>query len=139
MNMKFSEPSPKNYQDEVTFNQVTLLKNISPQLQKVERDLAYKAYRLSFNFGTATTTIKINIEENDTALVITNMTTLPDTEKSKGYGSQAVGTVIQWAKEQEFQKIVAAQVDNEDSERFWSNNGFKKVSNSKTGDFVYEK
>ncbi len=136
--MKAPDYPHQDNQQESIFNKVNLLKNLDPHLQTVEKDLAYKAYILSFNFGTAITTVKINIEEKDTAVVITNMTTLPEKEVGGGHGTAAVQTIVQWAKEQGFTKIVAAQVQNDESEKFWTKNGFEKAANNEqSGDFVY--
>lgn len=130
-------PNPNN-QEESTFNRVSLLKVLNPHLQGIEKAEAYKAYVLSFNFGIAVTTMKINIEEGDTVVAITNMTTLPEKERGGGHGTDAVQTVVQWAKEQGYQKIIATQVQNDEGEKFWTNNGFEKAANNEeTGDFVY--
>lgn len=127
-----------NNQEESTTDKVNLLKDFSPHLQKIEKDLAYKAFILSFHFDTTITTMKINIEAEDTVVAITNMTTLPEKERGGGHGANAVQTVVHWAKEQGYKKIIATQVQNDEAEKFWTNNGFEKAADNKeTGDFVY--
>jgi GNAT superfamily N-acetyltransferase len=57
-------------------------------------------------------------------VVITNMTTLPREARSHGFGSRAVQTFLEWAKENNLHEIRATQAGDPDSHRFWLKNGF---------------
>jgi hypothetical protein len=100
---------------------------------------AIHAYLVRFMFGIGTTTVKINIEgENKENVVITNITTLPDTEKGKGYAPEAIKLIIDWAKKNGFENIIATQVQ-EHNENFWKKNGFQLAPNGEQmGDFIYK-
>ncbi|MBI3952811.1 MAG: hypothetical protein HY336_02545 [Candidatus Doudnabacteria bacterium] len=94
------------------------------------------SYVLTFPFEGGKTTIRIALKDQSGDLVITNMTTLPDSKKGKGHGSDALGRVLAWANEHGLQSIRATQVQKE-SENFWAKNGFEKdPEHSQTNDFV---
>ncbi len=98
------------------------------------------AYVATFSFETAITTIRfiLNDEQTGAELVITNMTTLPNEEQGKGWGSYAVKNILRWAKANKLTKILVDQVQS-DSEVFWNKNGFIKASEpNPTNLFVYQ-
>ncbi|MCH7597993.1 hypothetical protein IID27_03070 [Patescibacteria group bacterium] len=96
-----------------------------------------EAYVLTFQFGRVTTTIRIVLDDYSGAdLVITNMTTLPENQSRKSYGSKALRTLLQWALDNNLDNILAVQVQK-DSEIFWVKNGFLRLKNE-TNDFVYQ-
>jgi hypothetical protein len=85
------------------------------------------AYILSFTFADAITTIRIVLDDYSGAdLVITNMTTLPDNAKSRGYGSTALQEIVSWASEQNLKDVRAVQVQRQ-SECFWLKNNFARM------------
>lgn len=95
-------------------------------------------YAVQFNQDNATTTIRIVLRDHNAPtsdLVITNMTTLPDAEKGKGYGSQAIEALLRWAKDNGMKEIRATQVSDPQSSNFWQKNGFTKTGNQ-FGDHV---
>lgn len=105
---------------------------------KVERDtLEDNAYILTFRFGGATTTIRIVLDDRQSGadMVITNMTTLPEADQRRGFGTQALKILLQFASESGIKYILAVQVQRE-SEPFWKKNGFVKLRN-RTNDFQY--
>ena len=63
------------------------------------------------------------------------MTTLPEKETGKGYGSVALNVLLQWAFDNNLYDIRAVQVQGE-SEGFWAKNKFTRVG-SITNDFLY--
>ncbi len=113
-----------------------LLKNYGAT---VELDnLSENAYIVKFPFEDAMTTIRIVLKDYSGAdLVITNMTTLPDSQKNSGFGSKSIESVLSWAQENNLKDIRAVQVQTP-SENFWIKNGFKKSDEpNPTNDFVY--
>ena len=89
------------------------------------------AFILSFKEGDAVVTIRIVIYEfsKRTTMEITNMTTLPDSEKGKGMGSKALHELLLWAEDNEIKSVTAVQVSKL-AESFWKKNGFSKVGNA---------
>ena len=83
---------------------------------------------LTFLQGKARVTIRIVFEDEQSGadLLITNMTTLPDSQRNLGNGSICLSRLIHCAKRHGFEDIQATQVQNE-AEGFWYNNGFEKV------------
>lgn len=113
---------------------------ITPERQNVG---AFE-YQVQFPFEDekAVVTIFLSLKERqtDSDVVITNMTTLPDTAKSKGLGSRVLEYVLDWANENGLNEVRATQVSNERSQKFWEKNGFKEIKGpNPTGDFVYKK
>ena len=95
---------------------------------------AEEAYVLSFEFPGATTTIRIVLNDVSGAqLAITNMTTLPANQTSKGHGSNAITSLLAWAMQCDIDDIRAVQVQRS-SERFWMRNSFVPMHN-RTNDF----
>ncbi len=96
-----------------------------------------EAYILRFNSENAKITIRVvlNDKQSGADLIITNMTTLPESERGKGLGSVVVGKLLEWATKNGLSNIQAVQVQS-DSERFWISNGFEKMNNE-TNDFKY--
>ena len=102
---------------------------------EVKGDRECGTYILKSRLGKATTTLRVGLadEQSGADIVITNMTTLPDTEKNKGYGTSAVRCLIACAMKVGVKNIQAVQVQLP-SERFWIRNGFEKLGNI-TNDF----
>ncbi|MDD5051069.1 MAG: GNAT family N-acetyltransferase [Candidatus Pacebacteria bacterium] len=98
------------------------------------------AYRISFQSGEAVTTVRIVLGDySGSGLVITNMTTLPDREKGKGFGSKAIETIKEWAKENNLGEVRATQVSDPDAQRFWMKNGFvREGGENKTSDYIFQ-
>ncbi|MCR4276378.1 MAG: hypothetical protein NUV90_03270 [Candidatus Parcubacteria bacterium] len=97
------------------------------------------AYILTFLLANAKTTIRISLHDYSGAdMVITHMTTLPDTAKNNGYGSSALQSLLTWASENNLADIQAVQVQRP-SERFWTKNGFAKMpAPNVCNDFAYQ-
>ncbi len=83
--------------------------------------------------------VSIGDWQTDSAITITEMTTLPETVRKKGYGSQAIKRIIEWARRHNFNEIRATQVSSPDARRFWEQNGFTYVTDpNPTGDLVLQ-
>ena len=121
---------------------VSLLKNYDATVEfKDSMDVAALHYNLSFRFEDgAIVTIGIILmdHQTDSDIVIETMTTLPKSQKGKGFGSKAIGKVLQWAKDNGLKSVRATQVSNLDSENFWKKNGFiKDEGPNPCNDFIY--
>lgn len=83
-------------------------------------------YVLVFPFNEIQVTVFISIADwqTNSGVVITNMTTLPATDRRKGYGSLAIRAIREWACHNKFNEIRATQVSDTDAQRFWERNGF---------------
>ena len=97
-------------------------------------------YVIQFLFGEARVTVYFCFCDHQVLsdVVITNMTTLPYEECSKGWGSKVVSYFLEWGRENGFKEIRATQVGNPRSEKFWEKNGFTVVPEpNDCGDWVY--
>lgn len=107
----------------------------------IEKELdGMDAYVATFDFESAVTTIRFILNDRQTGadVVITHMTTLPDNEQGKGWGSKAVKTILRWTKANGLTNIQADQVQ-EENESFWNKNGFvKSPEPNPTNVFVYQ-
>lgn len=95
-------------------------------------------YAVEFHEEGAVTTIRLVLKDHNAPtsdLVITNMTTLPDLEKGKGYGSKAITALLRWAKDNGLKEVRATQVSDPQSANFWQKNGFVATGNH-LGDHV---
>jgi predicted GNAT family N-acyltransferase len=104
----------------------------------VEKDtFGQQAYILKFTQDESTTTVRIALHDmqSDADLIITHMTTLPESERHKGYGARAIEVVLDWAKNSNLYNILAVQV-TPGSEGFWASLGFEETGDE-TGDFRY--
>lgn len=92
---------------------------------------------LTFNFGEAVTTIRVEFEDRQSGadMVITNMTTLPEKHRGRGRGSWSLNVLLGWAFKEGLTNIQAVQVQRQ-SEAFWIKNGFTSLGNI-TNDFLY--
>lgn len=108
----------------------------SPETHITPHKNVRHAYIVQSRFGAGVTTLKINIEGKDNdEVVITNTTTLPETEQGKGYAARAITTLVTWAEKNNFPKVIAAQVQDHTKD-FWIKNGFSELPN---GDFIYNR
>lgn len=119
-----------------------LLKSLEALGASIEADriMVEGAYIVKFSFKEgATTTLRISLSDSSGAdLVITNMTTLPDSQKHRGFGSNAVQQLLQWAKSNNLKNVRAVQVQDS-SEKFWIRNGFiRDKEPNECNDFVYK-
>ncbi len=108
---------------------------VSLRREKVFGELPYRATFRFFN-PKAVIYIRFCLQDwqSDSEVVITNMTARP---KGKGFGSQALQRLLQWAHDNNFQTVEVVQV-NSKSESFWQKNGFEKYPEpNKCNDFVY--
>jgi hypothetical protein len=103
----------------------------------VSQDREIGSWILKFPAGNAETTIRVIFEDRQSGadMVIAAMTTLPDAEKGKRFGSKALGILLAWAVGMGFKDIQAVQVQRP-SERFWARHGFTPLRN-RTNDFKY--
>lgn len=94
--------------------------------------------RFSFDKGTmVTVTILLKEWQTDSDVVITAMTTLPESERQKGYGRNVIERIIAWSKSHGWNEIRATQVSDEGAKEFWKKMGFLRVPPpNKTGDYV---
>lgn len=99
------------------------------------------AYKIQFSFdeGKATTTVRILFHDaTGSDIVITNMTTMPEEQKGKGFGSEAIRNILNWAHDNNLKEIRASQVQSH-NESFWIKNGFVKDKGpNQSSDFIYE-
>ena len=107
----------------------------------MENNVGALSYHLTFSFPKeeAETNVFISLldYQTDSDLIITNMTTLPDSAKSRGLGSEAIRKITEWAKANNLKTIRAVQVAFPESQKFWKKNGFAAVKNSRSGDFLF--
>ena len=98
------------------------------------------SYRVTFTFGKAVVTLRIVLNDYSGAdLVITNMTTLPDSEKDKGFGSRVIQSTLSWAIDNNLKDVRSVQVQKS-SENFWIKNGFVRCEDpNPSNDFIYQK
>lgn len=97
-------------------------------------------YVIQFLFGGARVTVYLCFCDHQVLsdVVITNMTTLPYEECSKGWGSKVISYFLEWGRENGFKEIRATQVGNPRSEKFWEKNGFTLAPEpNDCGDWVY--
>ncbi len=97
-------------------------------------------YVIQFLFGEVRVTVHFCFYDHQVLsdVVITNMTTLPYGECSKGWGSKIVSYFLEWGRENNFNEIRATQVGNPRSEKFWEKNGFTLAPEpNDCGDWVY--
>lgn len=107
---------------------------------EVKKDELEGAYIVTFQFEEVESTIRFILNDSETKadITITNMTTLPDEEQGKGWGSIALRNIIRSAKANNLNNIQAVQVQDQ-SEAFWLKNGFVKMAEpNPTGVFVYK-
>lgn len=121
-------------------------KNISELLELLKKSGAIisadsytrDAYIIQFNFeeGNSKTTLRILFNDRTGSdVVITNMTSLPETRK--GFGSNAIKILLEWARANNLNEVRATQVQSE-IEEFWTKNGFTKDKEPNScNDFIY--
>lgn len=112
------------------------LRSIATSIQRDDFDNNAYIVKFKFNGNETTTTIRILFNDSTGSdVVITNMTTLPNT--GAGFGIEAIQKVLQWAQNNNFNEVRATQV-MEYSEKFWIRNGFvKEKGENQTNDFIY--
>lgn len=131
-----SGPENFNSKKESIDTRVALLEKYGA---RVELDKpAVDAFILTFAYENAVVTLRIALNDYSGAdVVITNMTTLPDSQKDMGFGSKALQSVLSWAADNNFKDVRAVQVQNP-SENFWIKNGFTRSEDpNPTNDFIY--
>ncbi len=75
------------------------------------------------------TTIRIVFMDHQTTsdIVLTNITTLPEANQKKGYGSYALQRVLEWARHHQFNEVRATQVRRDTIlDTFLTKHGFTK-------------
>lgn len=133
--MPESFKSPNNSQESdskiPSFEDIDAVVEADPMREK-------DAYILKFSSAEAVTTVRIVFNDYSGAdLIITNMTTLPESQTGKGLGSGAIQKILAWATTSKMRDIRAVQVQNQ-SENFWIKNGFEKIGNpNPTNDFIF--
>ncbi len=97
-------------------------------------------YRVQFREGESIVSIFLTPHDDQSGadLAITNMTTLPDQEKGRGYGSVVLQRILEWAKQEGYKKIIATQVQGA-AKTFWEKNGFvwEDHPGNDTNDYIY--
>lgn len=135
MNLENPEANRVTREDKM----VAELEQLGATVSKEKNEVG--TYVLSFDFGEAVTTMRIGLRdlESNADLLITAMTTLPENETGKGWGSRAIEILLRWAKANNLTDILAVQVQDA-AEGFWQKNGFEKIPEpNPTNDFVYRK
>lgn len=131
--------SPENFNSkkEIIDERVELLKNYGATIEPDKPMI--DAYRVTFNFEGVVVTLRIVLNDYSGAdVVITNMTTLPDSEKGKGFGSRALHSMLSWAVDNNFKDIRSVQVQKL-SENFWIKNEFVRCGEpNPSNDFRYQ-
>jgi len=97
------------------------------------------AYIVKFPFKGGMTTLRIGLNDySGTDLVITNMTTLPESQRRRGFGSKALETILLWARINNFKSVRAVQIQKH-NEHFWVKNGFARCEEpNPCNDFTYQ-
>jgi len=103
------------------------LENYGAEVEAEEtKTVSELSYFACFEFDGALVTIGFNLKDwqTDSDVVITTITTLPETEYRKGHASRAVQKLLHWARDNGLNEVRATQVGNQASEAFWRSNGF---------------
>ena len=100
-------------------------------------------YRVQFRESNVVVSIFVTPfdDQSGADLAITNITTLPEEEKSKGHGTRALLKIIEWAKAQGYKSIKATQVQKtKEAGSFWMKNGFiyEDRPENDTNDYIYK-
>ncbi len=70
-------------------------------------------------------------------LIITDMMVIPIEYRRKGYGTTAISILAHWCSENDFTEIVATQVSDPNSIKFWEKNGFVRLPEpNQTSDYI---
>ncbi len=94
------------------------------------------SYILEFNYGKAITTIRIILNGPPGGeLLITHMTTEPETSRRAQYGGRSLEVLIEWAKRNTITFIEAVQVQPP-AENFWKKHSFISRDNE-TNDYIH--
>ncbi len=112
---------------------------IKVELNLADRDSSALCYRAEFTNSDGSRTnvfLRLKDFQSGADLVITNMTTLPITRTSQGHGTRAIQTVLKWARENHLTIVLATQISDPSSQRFWEKNGFSRCDEpNETGDY----
>lgn len=95
-----------------------------------ERNVASLDFEIQFAHreGARTTVFVSFMDYQSRAdLLITHMTTLPAEFCGRGHGSDAIQKLLVWARDNSFWNVVATQVSDPRSQRFWERNGFVRL------------
>jgi predicted GNAT family N-acyltransferase len=109
------------------------------ELCRIEKDRwgSRETYVLTFTIEQTIVTIRIVLDDqSDAHMIITNMTTFPETKRCQGYGRGALSVLLRAARDNNLGDIRAVQVQ-EESEPFWKKMGFVSLYNH-TNDFIYK-
>jgi GNAT superfamily N-acetyltransferase len=141
--MKFN-PEDMEAEMEAMDQMVAQLERHGAKIVPDRRNVGAFAYKTQFPFeeegGVVSIFLSLKDWQTDSDVVITNMTTLPDSRKGKGLGSRALKYILDWAAENNLNEVRATQVGQDQAENFWVKNGFLKVEgNNPTRDFIYRK
>lgn len=99
---------------------------------------AYIARFASEDSATTTVRLALHDAQSGADVTITNMTTLPEGARSRGNGTTAIKSIIEWAEKNDLKKIYATQVSGEKSADFWTGNGFEYDDGPNSfNDYVY--
>ncbi|MDO8572972.1 MAG: GNAT family N-acetyltransferase [bacterium] len=117
---------------------IELLKNYGASVEPADRSTE-DAYIVRFHFERGVTTLRIVLNDYSGAdLVITNMTTLPESHRRHGFGSKALETILLWARSNDLKSVRAVQILKQ-SEYFWIKNGFARCEEpNPCNDFIYQ-
>lgn len=109
---------------------------VEPEESSVIAELSY-SIQFAFEGAIVTVIFLLKDHQTDSDVVITNMTTLPKSQCGKGFGSQAIQTLLAWATDNGLGEMRATQVSGE-NESFWQGNGFVKCQDpNPCNDFVH--
>jgi len=118
-----------------------LLTSNDTTVEPVDRNaIGALRYVAKFQFDESVTNIYFLLKDYQVSsdVVITNMTTLPETQRRKGCGSKAVQAMRQWAIASNLNEIRATQIRSKENESFWLKNGFEKYPEpNPCNDFVF--
>jgi len=120
---------------------VALLQNYDSQVHPENSpEVGSLPYIVKFLFENGVViTIRMILKDwqTDSDVVITNMTTLPQSQRKRGFGKKAVRRILQWARDNHLNEVRATQV-SEFNEGFWLKNGFRKCGEpNPCNDFVF--
>ncbi len=119
---------------------IAQLKLQGAMIEPDRRNAGAFEYIIEFPFeARVMVTITLMLKEWQTTsdVVITQMTTLPEAERSKGFGGRALAQVVAWATRNKLNEVRATQVGKGGAERFWRRNGFAECPEpNPTRDFI---
>ena len=138
---KLMDRDQRSREKQITDGLVGQLVRHGAKIQFNERNAGALEYELRFAFECAHVYMRLAFKDWQTPsdIVILNMGTHPEKAKRQGFGSRAMGYIVEMARKNGLNEIRATQVQRGEGECFWIKNGFTVcLEPNPTHDFVLE-